>query len=401
MDLQNKIMRLYESEKRSVKEDRIIDILKLVLVDGLTDLEEIIKQAQTTKNTLEKYVTNETDLIKELIPEEYNVFFDKINEIIKEGKKQDSKDKKNKILTILKLVLVDNVMDLDIILEKTPITKNTLKKYLDENEFQKYLLPHEYDEFLNKFALILKRDENKKEIEDIKTIGNIINDINKTRLRIDEICTKNFITHTTFERLFTKEFVDKHFGEGVFEKTKQKIQENASLCKIKESEKNLIEEELEVEIVNDNLLYLGDLEYKKLNLAATYFMCEGDIQAVCDKFNIEKESTVINLLCLPIYKDILNEEYYQKLTYYMNIEQTMLSANLRVKEKYITDLLTCLQKNSFDIDVTVKETGVPKGLLIRILKDSLKYFFVSDNIKATIKSLLAGDNEDKKGSSIR
>ena len=70
-------------------------------------------------------------------------------------------------------------------------------------------------------------------------------------------------------------------------------------------------------------------------------------------------------------------------------------------EKYITDLLTCLQKNSCDIDVTVKETGVPKGLLIRILKDSLKYFFVSDNIKATIKSLLAGDNEDKKGSSIR
>lgn len=81
MELENKIMKLYNQKFERVKQRKIVKLLKLVLVDKETDLDKILIQIPLTYESVKKYSKEKENLLCYLTEQEYNVFNQKMVEI--------------------------------------------------------------------------------------------------------------------------------------------------------------------------------------------------------------------------------------------------------------------------------------------------------------------------------
>ena len=91
MNLETKIMRLYNQKIEIVKQRKVINLLKLVLVDKEIDIDKILPKVPITYKTLKKYANEKETLLFYLTEEEYNLFNEKIGKIfdLYEGRIQD------------------------------------------------------------------------------------------------------------------------------------------------------------------------------------------------------------------------------------------------------------------------------------------------------------------------
>ena len=82
MGLEEKILELYNKEYKSIKTKKIINLLKVVLVDGENNLYSIEKKVPITVATIKKYIKEKESFTKFISEEEYNLLYKKIENIL-------------------------------------------------------------------------------------------------------------------------------------------------------------------------------------------------------------------------------------------------------------------------------------------------------------------------------
>ncbi len=92
MNLENKIMDLYNSKIQKVKAKKVINLLKFVLVDNKTNLYEIQSLVPIGINTIKKYISEKDYMLEFLTEEEYELLKSKIDYIFELDKKREEKE---------------------------------------------------------------------------------------------------------------------------------------------------------------------------------------------------------------------------------------------------------------------------------------------------------------------
>jgi len=136
MSLEEKILNLYKKEYQTVKQQRIVDILKVVLVDKETNINKIVELTSTTAITIEKYAYDKNLITQFITEEEYEIFKQHVDNILNlKSKIKNINDPENekKELTILKNV-VDDILHTRYKLEEI-CRKNYINKVRVENIF--------------------------------------------------------------------------------------------------------------------------------------------------------------------------------------------------------------------------------------------------------------------------
>ena len=91
MDLEKKIMNLYQQEYKTVKQQRVLDILKVIFVDKETEPDKIVNLTSTTLITIEKYSKDKELMTQFLTEVEYEMFKQRVESIIS-WKQKNKKD---------------------------------------------------------------------------------------------------------------------------------------------------------------------------------------------------------------------------------------------------------------------------------------------------------------------
>lgn len=134
MELKNKITELYNTEQKYAKDEKIVSLLKVVLVDDITDIYDIMRYANITLKTIIKYTDDKELMTKFLTEAEYEIFKNKINIILE---KKDSY-KKNEDLKLLGRI-IDDIFNTRYKLEQ--ICANN---FFPRNKFKEMLMDETY-----------------------------------------------------------------------------------------------------------------------------------------------------------------------------------------------------------------------------------------------------------------
>lgn len=134
MNLENRIIELHNTEQKYVKDEKIVKLLKAVLVDNITDVYDIMKYANMTLKTIIKYSDDKELMARFLNESEYEMFKNKIDIILE---KKDL-DKKNEDLKLLGRI-IDDIFNTRYRLEQ--ICSNN---YFPRNKFKDMLMDEDY-----------------------------------------------------------------------------------------------------------------------------------------------------------------------------------------------------------------------------------------------------------------
>ena len=453
MDLKNKVMHLYEEILSPIKARKIVLLLKYVIIDEETDLEKIKREIPFREETLKKYICDDDLMLNYLSPNELNIFREKMRKLLESN---------NKLGRLINLVLVKNETDLERIQRLTPISVETIKKYMEDKDLLlKYLTSEEIEKFLNKLEPIIEKtnkklerlikvvlkdgetsldaiekkadikiktikkhvddptelknylneqklkifleklnrmfDERNNQLynEELKIVTKIIHDIFNTRYRIQTICSMNFLSYRKFEDYYnSKEYMDKHFKEGTFEKVKLKIEENKMLREKRPRDYFIIEDEICVRIAKDDIYYLNQFDNRKLNFAAYYLGTGANLELLIKHFETN-EKEVLSTLANAKLESILKPEYYTSLQECLLIENLLIGNNLVQKKQMVLEVVDFLQKNNFDTVLAMAYFRIPEHLFNKILVETIKLPYADMQTKETIKSILNNQSEKK------
>ena len=446
MELKNKVMNLYEEILEPVKARKIVHLLKYVIIDEETDLERLKREVPITEETLKKYIYDDTLMLNYLTLEELNIFRDKMSKLFDSNNKlkrlinlvleknetsleriqtltpigietikkyMENEDELLKYLTpqqlkiflskmeaivektnkkverLIKVVLKDGETDLDVIEKKANIKIATIKKHIDDpSELKIYLKEQELNIFLEKVNQMFYERNNKLYNEELKIVGKIIHDIFNTRHKTGTICSNNFMSKQKFEEQFnTKEYMDKHFPEGTYEKVNSKIAENKSIRLRKPRDYFIIEDEVCVKMAKDSIYYLNQFDNRKLNFVAYYLGTGANLESLIKYFEtniIEALSTLANRKL----EEILKPEYYTLLQECLLVENTLIGNNLVNKKQMVTEVVQFLQKNNFDTELAIAYFRIPEYLFNKILVEIIKMPYADMQTKEMIKNIL-------------
>lgn len=388
MELENKIIKLYNTVQSPIKAKKIVTLLKLVLVDGVTDIDKIEESVPITLDTLRKYVNDKETLAKYLNDEELNMFLNKLGKLPKIFNR--------KLQKLIKLVMVDGETDIYKIQKTIFITVPTMKKYANnKNELLNYLTDNEIIIFSKKVNDMVELSEKSVEIENLKLVRNIIDDIFHTRYKLTDICSKNFMQRKTFEEYLNREnYIDSNFGEGTLEMVKAKISENGFARTKVPRDCFIIEDRISIYIARDELLYLNQYDNKKLNFAATYLGSGANLEFVCKKYETN-DVVALSILFDKKLKQILKPEHYETLQRYIKIERFLIENNLEEKKNIVFGIINFLELNSFDKELALLYFNLPECLFNKILNEAIKMPYFNDEIKAELINMLNSEESKK------
>lgn len=388
MELENKIMKLYNEIKEPVKQRKIITLLKLVLVDNETDLDRLQELTPISLDTLRKYVDDKEGLLKYISEQEIEIFYDRIKPL--------PKTTNRKLQKLIRLVMIDGETNLDKIQKTIFITVPTMKKYANnKNELLNYLTDNEIIIFSKKVNDMVELSEKSVEIENLKLVRNIIDDIFHTRYKLTDICSKNFMQRKTFEEYLNREnYIDSNFGEGTLEMVKAKISENGFARTKVPRDCFIIEDRISIYIARDELLYLNQYDNKKLNFAATYLGSGANLEFVCKKYETN-DVVALSILFDKKLKQILKPEHYETLQRYIKIERFLIENNLEEKKNIVFGIINFLELNSFDKELALLYFNLPECLFNKILNEAIKMPYFNDEIKAELINMLNSEESKK------
>ena len=310
------------------------------------------------------------------------------------NKKEYGTQKQQRILDILKVVLVDKETDIDKIVNLTSTTPQTIEKYAYDKELMsQFLTEAEYIIFIEKVDDIFYLK--KHDIEEDKKIKNVVDDIFNTRHKLSEICRKNCISINKIENLIYKtNYLDDNFGLGTNERIKAKLSENGLIRQKKLKNLILIEDRWDVFVSNPEIYYLNELDFKKLKIASSYLCSGADINYVTEKHEISVTSVIASLSDLKL-QTILKPNYYENLKRYINIEKVLINNELSVKKTLLFNIIHILNESNYDKRMVQTYFNLPVCLFNKLLKEILELPYFDQEVKENIKSLLNME-EDKK-----
>lgn len=308
-----------------------------------------------------------------------------------------SNKKDRKIINLLKLVLVDDVEDISILEKLTPITKNTIKKYIqDENYILNFLTKEEYQLLIKKIEYSFKLEKQKEEIKELYLIGKIIDDVFNTRHKIEDICLNNFFTISKFRKIIDDEnFIDNNFGVGMMSKLKTQIEQTALIRRSIPKNEVLIEDRFHLFVAKENIYCLNQIDYKKLKIASDYLCSGADLDFVQKKHEIS-DAAVLSILSDLKLKEILKESAYKNLVRYIEIDKCLLNNEIAKKQHILKSIVESLYENNFSFEKTMNYFDLPKPLFNKLLRAILKISIFDVDIKESIKQNISEENEEKK-----
>lgn len=291
-----------------------------------------------------------------------------------------------KVISILKSVIVDKEDNLGVIIYKAHTSPNMFNKLVNDKDlFLKYITKKEYNDFLKLLLPII----NKEKTDKYNLAKNIITDILESRLKLEDIATKNYVCLNVLNKIITDEkYITQNFGKDVFDKINTRIIEVRNLKKYGPRDKCFIEEAHDLKIVKSEFDYLDDYNFKRLRVVSTYIMYEADIEYVSELLEMPI-STIYSYINDIKIKDLIKEEYYNLLQEYIKYEKILISANIKEKRELISLVITNLKNN-------VNNLYIPKGIIKRVIEDNLFNLICSSSNLELIKEKLDFKDEVKK-----
>lgn len=334
MELEKKILKMYENKNLSVKGQRIVDILKVLLVDNETDLEKITFKAGTTVKTIEKYIEEKEAIMEFLNEQEFLMLKDRFDLIKKINKK-------NK----------------------------------------------------NKGESISSKESHKQ--DELVYIKKIINDIFQTRYKIKTICELNYLPVEKVKKLFYEtNFLEENFGTGMKQRVKAKIAENGLRHEQIPSDKFLIEDRWDIFVTKPEVLFVNEYDYKKIRFASNYLCSGADMNYVVKKCD-SSVPAVLSILSDLKLKELLKPVYYETLKKYINIEKILINNELSAKRTLLINIVHVLDKNNYNLDLVLTYFDLPINLFKKVLEEILIMPNFEEETKSKIKSLLNLEEEKK------
>jgi len=380
MNLEEKIMYLYEDVLGPEEERKIVLLLKYVVIDNDLDLRRIKKEIRITEEFIQKNINNDSVMLKYLTQ----------NELRKFRLKMDFLQEKNKkLIKLIKLVLLENETNLGKITKSVPITSETIKKYAESRtNFSRYLNESESEIFAAKLNTILGLEKKQREEFEFKAVASIIDEILNSRRLYKDICRDNFLPSKAFEKFFNnKEYMEKHFPAGTFEIVKAKIDKNREIRMKKPRDFFVVEDRVCVKIAKDDIYCLNQFDNRRLNFAAYYLGTGANLELTVKHFETNLKEALITLAD-PKLKDILKPEYYEQLQQCLNIDNLMLGNNLIQKKQMALEVVEFLNQNNYDIDLATKYFKIPHPLFNKILCEVIRLPYIDEKTKVNIKDIL-------------
>lgn len=134
MNLENKILHLCDNTPKNVKERKIINLMKIILIDGETDLDKILVTTPISYHTLEKYIEDKEFFLMYLTLDEFDILKNKVD-ILKQSKKENIKN--------LEVSLFKNIID-DIFNTRHKVSDICSNNYIDRKKFNKLMADDEF-----------------------------------------------------------------------------------------------------------------------------------------------------------------------------------------------------------------------------------------------------------------
>lgn len=338
--LVEKVKKLNElNETKQLKSYRAQDIaliLKLIVLDGLTDLNKITSKTFVDQKQVEKYLKNK-EIMKEFLTEdEYNEFLEYYNKLT-------------------------NFLELKANLDKNKLSIN-----------------------------------NKSLTKNTLLISNIVSDIMNTRLSLTQIYINNFISNTTFRKILSnKQLLDSMYGEGFTEILKAKIIQNGNERKTKPRNLYLVEEKNDVLIIKDEAKYLDSVNYRRMKTISCYLSNECDLEFVEQTMNLSKPA-ILNVLLNKNNQEIMRPEAYEVLCRFAQLERIWLEGTHEERINIVQNIILTLENNNYDIDLVSTELVLPINILKRYLNLNLVRLYYPEQFEK-INNIFNEQEENKKG----
>lgn len=315
--LKDKVILLNQNreQKRIIDQD-IALLLKLIVIDGETDIKKIRSKMVINQKQIEKHLNNKEFLLNYLDEQEYNEYLEYYNKLT-----NFSYEKKMKIKQ---------------------------KINIEENRKQ-------------------------KQIEKENLIKNLISDIINTRLSKETVLIRNCISDTTYDKIISNdELLDSMFGQGFSQILRNRIKQNSIVRLSVPRNMYLIEEREELNITRDDVTYLDEYNNKRLKIICSYFKNNCDIDLVAIEKNLFPVS-IVNSILDKKNKGYLKPEFYALIQKLGTLEKINVTGELPERKKIVNTIVTSLENNNYDIDTVSKELEIP----IPILKKFLKQPFIT------------------------
>lgn len=452
MNLEEKVMYLYEDILEPEQERKIVLVLKYVIIDRETDLKTMKKEIHITNDFIQENINNDSVMLKYLTVDELKKFRLKMDVLL---------EKNQKLIKFIKLVLIESETNIESVMNKVPITIETIKHYVENKEkMLRYLTEEEYKKivdivtpfihhktrleklieavmvnketdleeietkhcikrdlvrkyvkypnelkqalsqtdieiFVSRLKKMLEEIEFKEYQKDKKYVGQIIKDILDTRHLYADICAKHLFTVIKFEKyLYDTEYMKKEFPKITAEMIKGKVKENEAIRMRKPYNMFLIEDKFCIMIAKKDVYYLNQFDMKKLNVVSYYLGTGANLEATREYFKIEIPE-ILAILSAPKLDEILNEPYYIILKHCLNIENILNKNDLNAKKRFTMEITKFLEINNFDIQLTMEYYNIPEPLFNRIIEEIKKLPYASDSTKQTLENILRVESPSK------
>ena len=377
--LRNKLDNQSKYNKNDVTEDIRLAVSTFIKLNG--DYQETMKQLNISERTLSRYLS--TPKLEEIVGEdEYRSFkqlVDRYNhqrimvasaKSIRNKKIQSSLSRANTprsmdISKLLKLILIDEIIDINELKNKSNIPSFLIKDYLQNlDEIRSLFGEYVYQELLGVYSSIIK-DEDDLQLSLVATYL-------KGRYTYEEISSLFFINSNKARQLLTTDLeeLENKTGKNISLAIQEHTKEVSRIKRSCPKDKYTISDPNMIELVRDDLLYVNKGQYTTLQYIIMFYKYHGVLIDMAIKEDIPYQLLYTDLSSI-INSDILNAVAKEKLSLYMKYEETLYALpNVIQKWDLISKCINTLYNNGLDVAQTLKDLELPIEIFERIIFDA-------------------------------
>lgn len=322
--------------KKSYRDQDVILLLKLIVLDGETDLKKITDKTLLNQSQVERYLRKKEVISNYLTEEEYDEYLEYYNNLT-----NFINDQRN--------------------------LKNTKNLQAQEDA-----------------------DQNKKLF-----IHKIVTDIMESRLSLDQIAEKNYTISTSVNKIIDNiSLIDSMYGEGYSNVLKEKLISNGYIRQSVPRNMFLIDERNDLSIINPSFIYLNEFDFRRLKIISHFIFNNYDIDLTA-KENQLTPASIINTLLNVKNQVFLKQEVFEYIQKVGNIEKLLLEGDLTTKRALVDNILNTLKRNEYNINLTSNELGMPENVLKRCLKLDILNVFYKEEVEK-LKQIIVDENGNQK-----
>ncbi len=280
--------------------------------------------------------------------------------------KTESKSKK-----LIELLLLENIRDFNELVKLSSLSPYYVRNFLKLDAE----IEHTYGELIYQEFLKVRDDVvmPKEEIEDTSDTLYLMDLFLRSRYSQSGFCAEHRITSGHLKEYFIskKDDIDPAIWEDLFNSFIEHASFTETIYRRCPRDKRVVDRADLVRLIDNEVVYVNDTEYKMLNILSHYMECEGNLMEVATKYNINYPYA-FNTLSSTSLQSLLNEDTLTRLQTYLKFEMIISDGkNLTTKRNLIRDVVDSLYGNGYNVEKILNEYGMPIEVLTRLLKDEM------------------------------